>query len=88
MKGEYFPIFRDDVEQWASVGLTSDEIDALVLALFRWWRGRPDGDTSALSVGARLLYHFLVNEWNRNQHTIKRPREKQQKQGRKTSVPL
>jgi len=63
MKGDYFPIFRDDVAQWESDGVTSDEIEAIVIALFRWWRGHTYCDKSALSVAGRVLYSSTVARW-------------------------
>ena len=51
-------LFGADADMWEADGMPREEIDALVLALWRWYRGRPE--TAGLSVAAKVLYSSIT----------------------------
>ncbi len=51
-------LFHEDAEQWEQDGMSIQDQDALVLALWRWYRGRPD--TSGLSTISKVLYSTIT----------------------------
>ena len=54
-------LFGSDADLWEADGMPREEIDALVLALWRWYRGRPE--TAGLSVAAKVLYSTLTQRF-------------------------
>ena len=55
---KYISFFAADADQWEQDGMSVQDEDALVLALWRWFRGRED--KSNLSVTAKVLYSMMV----------------------------
>lgn len=51
-------LFGSDADLWEADGMPREEIDALVLALWRWYRGRPE--TVGLTVAAKVLYTTIT----------------------------
>ena len=64
---ERFTLFSVDADLWERDGLTIDEEDALVLALWRWYRNRPA--TDQLTTPAKLVYTPLVKRWKATEAT-------------------
>lgn len=66
-----FPIFSNDADLWEQSGLSLHDEDEVVLALWKWWRGRPD-DTN-LSTSAKLVYAPITARWtaSRDKHEEK-----------------
>ncbi len=55
---KYISFFAADADQWEADGMSVQDEDALVLALWRWYRNR--ADTSNLNVTAKVLYSMMV----------------------------
>ena len=55
---KHISFFAADADQWEQDGMSIPDEDALVLAVWRWFRGRED--KSNLSVTAKVLYSMLV----------------------------
>ena len=55
---KHISFFAADADQWEQDGMSVQDEDALVLALWRWYRGRED--KSNLSVTAKVLYSMMV----------------------------
>ena len=55
---KYISFFAADADQWEQDGMSVQDEDALVLALWRWYRGRED--KSNLSVTAKVLYSMMI----------------------------
>ncbi len=55
---KYISFFAADADQWEADGMSVQDEDALVLALWRWYRNR--ADTSGLNVTAKVLYSMMV----------------------------
>jgi hypothetical protein len=51
-------LFAADADQWEADGMTIEDEDALVLALWRWYRERPNAD--GLSVVSKVLYSSIT----------------------------
>lgn len=65
MKRGFFTIVLEDADIWIKNGLTPADEDAVVLALWRWKRGRSDDST--LSIPAKLVYAPIVQRWAYNE---------------------
>lgn len=65
-----FPLFGADADMWERDGLSLEDEDALVLALWHYYRGRPNTDT--LSTCARLVYSPLVKRWEAEERITER----------------
>ena len=50
--------FGADADQWEKDGMSIQDEDALVLAIWRWYRGRED--TSQMGVVAKVLYSMII----------------------------
>ena len=57
---KHISFFAADADQWEQDGMSIPDEDALVLAVWRWFRGRED--KSNLSVTAKVLYSMLRKE--------------------------
>ena len=55
---KYISFFAADADQWEQDGMSVQDEDALVLALWRWYRGRED--KSGLSTVTKVLYSMMV----------------------------
>ena len=55
---KHISFFAADADQWEADGMSIPDEDSLVLAVWRWFRGRED--KSNLSVTAKVLYSMLV----------------------------
>ena len=51
-------LFAADADQWEADGMSLSDEDALIGALWRWYRGRADAD--GLSVTAKVLYSSIT----------------------------
>ena len=50
--------FGADADQWETDGMSIQDEDALILAIWRWYRGRED--TSQMGVVAKVLYSMII----------------------------
>ena len=55
---KHISFFAADADQWEQDGMSVQDEDALVLALWRWYRGRPD--TSGLAAISKVLYSTIT----------------------------
>ena len=62
---EKLMVFCKDADMWEAAGLSREDEDAVVQALWRKVRGRPD--VSGLSMAARLVYFPIVTRWEANE---------------------
>ena len=61
MMTKYLPVLAADADMWAKEGLPTDEEEQIIIALWRYYRGRPDA--SGLSMMGRLIYAPIIRRW-------------------------